>query len=157
MNDTLLKLIIVMLLIAVIFTIMGFVLGYNTPQMQGIYSQINATQGYAVNMTNAFNNTNNVFVQTYTGWLAPIESMLGIISNVIYKIGILLYNFFALLFEVFSIAFAVIFVVMPAIFNTSGLGVLSNIASLVYDITIGILTITIAIYILNFVRGRNNV
>jgi len=155
--DTLFKLIAVVLIIAVVFALLGFVIGYNTPQLQSVFTQINTTQGYAVNMTNAFNNTNNYFSQTNTGFLAPIENVLSFIGNLFYKIGILLYNFFALLLSVFMISFSVIFLVMPSVFSTTSLGALSNIASLIYDTTIGILTIAIAIYILNFIRGRNNV
>jgi len=148
---------IILLIISVVFAILGFVIGYNTPQMASVFNQINATQGYAVNMTNAFNNTNNIFSQSNTGWLAPIMNVLAFIGNLFYKIGLLLYNLFALIYSVFALAFSTIFIVMPAIFNTSSLGSLGNIASLIYDTTIGILTIIIVIYLINFVRGRNNV
>jgi len=155
--DTLLKIISIMLIIAVIFGLLGFVIGYNSPQMQNVFNQINTTQGYAVNMTNAFNNTNNYFSQNNTGFLAPIENVLAFIGNLLYKIGLLLYNFFGLIFSIFVISFSLIFLVMPSILNMTSLGSLGNIASLIYDAVIGILIITIAIYILNFVRGRNNV
>ena len=127
-----LKIVIILLTISVVFALLGFVIGYNTPQMQAVFTQINATQGYAVNMTNAFNNTNNYFNQNNTGFLAPIENVLSFIGNLLYKFGILLYNFFALIGSVLYLAFTTIFIVMPAIFNTSSLGVLGNIASLIY-------------------------
>ena len=155
--DTLLKIISIMLIIAVVFALLGFVIGYNSPQMQSIFNQINTTQGYAVNMTNAFNDTNNYFNQNNTGFLAPIENVLAFIGNLLYKFGLLLYNFFALLFSIFVISFSLIFLVMPSILNMTSLGALGNIASLIYDATIGILITTIAIYMINFVRGRNNV
>ena len=155
--DTLLKIISIMLIIAVVFALLGFVIGYNSPQMKSVFNQINTTQGYAVNMTNAFNDTNNYFNQNNTGFLAPIENVLAFIGNLLYKIGLLLYNFFALLFSIFVISFSLIFLVMPSILNMTSLGSLGNIASLIYDATIGILITTIAIYMINFVRGRNNV
>ena len=156
MSDTLLKLIIVMLTIATIFTIMGFVIGYNSPQMQSVFNQINQTQGYAYNMTNAFNDTNNIFPQTNTGFLAPIENVLGFIGNFFYKIGLLIWNFLLLIGSIFLITLTTIAVVF-SIFNASGLGSLSNIASLIYGTSLGIVIIVIVIYFINFFRGRNNV
>jgi predicted PurR-regulated permease PerM len=156
MNDTLLKLLIVMLTIATIFTIMGFVVGYNSPQMQNIFNQINQTQGYAVNMTNAFNNTNNYFNENNTGWLAPIENVLAFIGNFLYKTGIFIWNFLLIITSIFAITLTSIAVVF-SIFNTSGLGSLSYIASLIYGTSLGIVIIVIVIYFINFFRGRNNV
>jgi len=81
-----LKIVIILLTISVVFALLGFVIGYNTPQMQAVFTQINATQGYAVNMTNAFNNTNNYFNQNNTGFLAPIENVLSFIGNLALQI-----------------------------------------------------------------------
>lgn len=153
MNDTLLKLISASLFIAVMFALLGFVIGYNTPQMQGIFNQINTTKTYETNLANAYNNTNNVMSQSNTGAFAAISNSFAYFVNFLYKTYLEIASFLLLLASVFSIAFAIIFLVLPVVFNVVGLGPLGIIASLIYSVAIGIITITIAIYILNFIRG----
>ena len=157
MNDMLLKLIGVSLVIAVMFALLGFVIGYNSPQMAGIFNQINTTKTYETNLANAYNNTNNIMSQSNTGIFAAISNSFAYIVNFLYKTYLLIASFLSLLASVFLIAFQIIFLVLPLIFSMGALGSLGIIASLIYSVAIGIITITIAIYILNFIRGVMNV
>ena len=153
MNDTLLKLISASLFIAVMFSLLGFAVGYNSISMQHVFTQINDTQGYIANLTSAYNNNNNVLSQQNTGIFGAISNALAYIVNFLYKTYLVILNFLLLLYSVFSIAFNVIYLVLPSVFNTAGLGALGIIATLVYGVALGIITITIAFYILTFIRG----
>jgi len=153
MNDTLLKLISASLFIAVMFSLLGFAVGYNSIPMQHVFTQINDTQGYIANLTSAYNNNNNVLSQQNTGIFGAISNALAYIVNFLYKTYLAILNFLLLLYSVFSIAFNVIYLVLPSVFNTAGLGALGIIATLIYGVAIGIITITIAFYILTFIRG----
>jgi len=157
MNDALLKLIGASLFIAVMFSLLGFVIGYNSPQMQGVFNQINTTKTYETNLANAYNDTNNIMSQSNTGVFGALSNAAAYVVNFLYKTYLLIASFLLLLASVFSIAFQVVFLVLPMVFNIGGLGVLGAIASLIYSVAIGIITITIAIYILNFIRGVLNV
>jgi len=152
MNDTLLKLIIVMLTIATIFTIMGFVIGYNSPQMQTIFNQINQTQGITYNLTNSFNDTNNIFQQNNTGFLAPLFNVLAFIGNFIYKVLLLVWNFLLLIASVLFIGYDTINLTF-GIFSNTNLGTLSLLASIIYGTAIGIVIIIFVIYVIELFKG----